>query len=257
MERLDSERDGTSIVHRIGSIAAGAVVVSVAASLPAVIRMGDAGSALRAFEQWSVLSALAMPVALLFVVVVRRASVGLRILAGNRARVFALGALWWSVVELGLLSIVGTVLRKTTHHHALAGVTFAIVALFSGVILAVIAWRTTQTLARGGNNLQRLGLVIATTAALVAIVLVGVRMSRADGLHPTAALVDVLSLAVISALASSRAVSHVRPMAVVGIPAALLVGVLGFAVLRTTPTLRAPLTEAAPVHAFVVEVLLD
>ncbi len=256
IERLahepEPDSDGSSIVMRFGFIVAGGVVAAVASALPAALRMGDDGSASRALVQWLVLSAVATPIAVAAVAVLRRARIGLRLLAGERASMLAVGILWWSVIELGLLSIFGALLRKTTHHHALAGVTFSAFAVVTGVLVALFARRTTALLTRGGASLLRIGLVIAAVCAFVVIMLVGIRTSRAEGIHTAGALVDALALAVTTTIASSRLFGRWRPMAIAGVPIAVLLMMVGLTTLRFDPKLQEGLGEAAPLHSFVI-----
>lgn len=248
----NSTPSSPSMVMRVGYIVAGGVIAAVASSFPGSLRMGEEGSASRALEQWIVLSALATPLGVLAVAVLRRARVGLRMLMGDRATLLFMGVLWWCVIEIGLLAIVGTVLRKTTHHHALAGVTFAAFAVASGVVVGLLARRATSVLARGGASLQKVGLYIAGGAAFLIVMLVGVRTSRAEGLHTAAALVDALALAITSTIASSKAFGRVRAMAIAGVPVAVLVIMVGFTTLRFDPKLRESLMETAPIHALVI-----
>jgi hypothetical protein len=256
MERLahepEPDSDGSSIVMRFGFIVAGGVVAALASSLPASLRMGGEGSASRALEQWLVLSAVSTPLAVAAVAVLRRARVGLRLLAGERASTFAVGVLWWSVIELGMLSLFGALLRKTTHHHALAGVTFSAFAVVTGVVVALFARRTTAMLMRGGAGLLKIGLVIAAACAFVAIMLVGIRTARAEGIHTAGALVDGLAFAVTTTIASSRLFGRWRPMAIAGVPVAVLLVMVGLTTLRFDPKLQQSLGETAPVHAFVL-----
>jgi hypothetical protein len=256
MERLahepEPDTDGSSIVMRFGFIVAGGVVAALASSLPASLRMGGEGSASRALEQWLVLSAVSTPLAVASVAVLRRARVGLRLLAGERASTFAVGVLWWSVIELGLLSLFGALLRKTTHHHALAGVTFSAFAVVTGVVVALFARRTTAMLIRGGAGLLKIGLVIAAACAFLAIMLVGIRTARAEGIPTAGALVDGLAFAVTTTIASSRLFGRWRPMAIAGVPVAVLLVMVGLTTLRFDPKLQQSLGETAPVHAFVI-----
>lgn len=254
MERLDSEpepeNDGSSVVMRVGYIVAGGVVAAVASSLPAALRMG--GGAARALEQWIALSALATPIGVGAVAVLKRARVGLRLLVGERAALFAMAVLWWCVIELGLLSVFGALLRKTTHHHALAGVTFAVFAVVTGIFVGLLARRATANLARGEGSLHRVGLAIAAGAAFLVLLLVGVRTSKAEDLHTAAALVDALALMVTATIASSRLFGRYRPMAIAGVPVAVLVLMLGLTTLRFDPKMRESLAEAAPIHGLVL-----
>jgi hypothetical protein len=214
--------------------------------------MGDGGSILRAIEQWLALAALLTPLAIIVVAVFRRGRVGLRILAGDRAPLFAAAALWWAVLELGVLSIFGSVLRAKTHHHGLAGVTFAILALVSGLVVAMLAVRGVRMLIRMPPGGHRVALKVAASAAFIVVILIGIRTSRATGLHTAAALVDTLALVVSGAIASSRAMAKWRPLAVGGVPIAAAILLLGFACVRAEPDLKELLAEGAPVQAWVL-----
>ncbi|MBX3202876.1 MAG: hypothetical protein KF894_32415 [Labilithrix sp.] len=248
----EPDGDDTSLPERLGFIVAGGVAAAIASSIPASLRTGGEGSVVRVLEQWIVLSAVSTPLAVAAVAVLRRARVGLQLLAGDRAPLLAMGVLWWSVIELGLLSLFGALLSKTTHHHALAGVTFAAFAVGSGVVVALFARRTTMVLARGGASLQKLGLAIAGGSAFLGILFVGIRTSRAEGMHTAAALVDALAFAVATVIASSRAFGRWRPLAIAGAPVAILVILIGLTTLRFDPKLMQALPERAPVHAVVV-----
>jgi len=249
----EPDSEGTPIIVRIGSVVAAGVLAAIVSSLPGALRMGDESSIGNALERWLVLTALATPVAVAGVAVIRRARVGLQLLLGERAPLFAMGVLWWSVIELALFGVFGAVLRKTTHHHALAGVTFAAFAVISGAVVALLARRVMAILARGGTSLQRVALAIAGGAVFIALLLVGVRTSRAVGLHTASALVDWLAFAVTVAIASARILTRARPLAIAGVPVAVLVIMVGFTTLRFDPSLRASLASTAPMHAFVLD----
>jgi FtsH-binding integral membrane protein len=258
IERLAREPEpeaDTSIILRVGRTVGEGVAAAVISALPGALRMGEEASVLRALEQWIVLGALGTPIAVTAVLVIKRARVGLHMLAGDRANVLALGVLWWSVIELGLLSLFGAVLRKTTHQHALAGVTFAAFAIVTGAFVGLLAKRTTSSIARGGPVAQKSALLVAGGAAFVAVMLIGVRTSRAEGLHTAAALVDVLALAVTSTVASSRAFDRYRPLAIAGVPSAIFILMVGFTTLRFDPRLDEVLPETAPVHAAMLQLV--
>ena len=251
-EPLEEDDDRlASPVVRFGTIVVGGAASAIISSLPAVLRMGDV-SILRALEQWLALSALLTPLAVLVVAVFRRARLGMRILAGDRAELFAAAALWWAVIELGLLAVGGAVLRAKTHHHGLAGVTFAIFALVSGLVIALLAVRGVRLMARYPSSGHRFALMLVAGCCFFAIILVGFRTARAEGLHTAAALVDALALAVAGAIASTRVMSRLRMLAMVGVPLAAAVLLLGIAMVRTEPDLGTMLAEAAPLHGFVL-----
>lgn len=251
-EPLEEDEDRlASPVIRFGTVVGGGAASAIVSSLPAVLRMGD-GSIVRALEQWLALSALLTPLAILVVAVFRRARMGMRILAGQQAELFAAAALWWAVIELGLLAVAGAVLRAKTHHHGLAGVTFAIFALVSGLVIALLAVRGVRLMARYPSAGHRLALMIVAGCCFFAIILVGFRTARAEGLHTAAALVDALALAVAGAIASTRVLSRLRMLAMVGVPLAAAVLLLGIAMVRSEPDLGTMLADAAPLHGFVL-----
>jgi len=251
-EPVDGSDDSSTLVMRLGTVVGGGVLAAIVSSLPSVLRIGDGGSVIRAIEQWLALAALLTPLAVLCVAVLRRGRVGLRILAGDRGPLFAATALWWAVLELGVLSIFGSVLRAKTHQHALAGVTFAIVALVSGLVVALLASRGVGMLLRMPPSGHRVALIVAASAAFLVVMLVGIRTSRAAGLHTAAALVDSLALVVSSAIASTPAMARWRPLAVAGVPVAAAILLLGFACMHAEPDLKEMFTEGAPVQAWVL-----
>jgi hypothetical protein len=251
MERLPPEPEldsDASMIVRVGFVVAGGVIASIACSLPAALRMGDTSSIGSAFERWLVLSSLATPAAVAAVAVLRRARVGLKLLVGDGAWLLAMGVLWWCIVELALLSVFGAILRKTTHQHALAGVTFAAVAVVSGALVGLFAHRVTRILAGGARQVPRVGLTIAGATAFIAILLVGVRTSRAEDMHTASAMVDALAFAVMSTIASSRLLLRLRALAIAGVPVAVLLIMIGFTTLRFDPELRESLATTAPMH---------
>ncbi len=254
-EPLQEGAAAASPITRFGTVVGGGVLAAVASSLPAELRIGDGGSVLRAFEQWLALAALLTPLAIVFVAVFRRSRAGLRIVAGDRAELFAAAALWWAVLELGVLAVFGTVLRAKTHHHGLAGVTFAMLALLSGLVVALFALRGVRMLARVPVQGHRIALGVVAATSFIVIVLVGTRTARAEGLHTSSALVDMLALVVSTAIASSRAMARWRPLAVGGVPIAAAILLLGYATVRAEPDLSGALAEGAPVQAYLLTLL--
>lgn len=251
-EALAEDEPAASLVLRVGAVVGGGVLAAAVSSLPAALRIGGAGSVVRALQHWLALAALLTPVAVIVVAVLHRGRTGLRLLAGERAPVFAAGALWWAVLELGVLSIFGAVLRAKTHHHGLAGVTFAIVALVSGLVVAMLAVRGVRLLLRLPPGGHRAALVVAAVAAFVVVGLIGIRMSRAEGMHTAGALVDTLVLVGSAALASSRHASKWRPLAIAGVPVAALLLLLGIALMRVEPGLRQLVADGAPLQAWLL-----
>jgi hypothetical protein len=247
---VDEDESEATLVARFGAVVGGGVLTAIMASLPAALRIGDGGLIGRALEQWLALAALLTGPAILFVFVARRARVGMRLLAGERAPILIAGLLWWCVLELGLLAIFGGLLRKNTHHHGLAGVTFAAFAVFSGAAIAILAIRATRLLGRADRKIQRIALVITSAAAFLAIVVVGIRTGRAPALSTAAALVDASAIVLSASVLSSRAVAHVRAITIGGVPAGVLVLILGVSSLIAEPKVREAIAGHAPIHAW-------
>jgi hypothetical protein len=251
-EPTENDEDAASLVTRFGTVVGAGVLAAIIASVPATLRIGDGGAAMRAMEVWGSLAALASPVAILAVGVLRRARAGVRLAVGAHGGLLAGAVLWWCVLELGVLGVFGAVLRAKTHHHGLAGVTFALFALASGLVMGLLAWRGAHALGRAEEGVQRVSLGVAALAAFLAIVLVGVRMARAPELATAAALVDGLALVVAAFFASAQGLARVKALAVAGVPVAAIVLVLGLSTVRAEPALQKDVVRVAPLHAWML-----
>jgi hypothetical protein len=166
--------------------------------------------------------------------------------------------LWLASLLVGL-TLFGRVLRANTHHHGLAGVTFAFGALAFAVGSGVVCGRLVA-LAREAPAFARRGLLlILGTAAVLALAYVGIRFVRAAS-HDAASygaagtVVDVLAFALAAFFASHRSLVARRAIALVGPPVAVAVLALGVTTLRDAPV-RDAIGESAPAFAPVVEFL--
>lgn len=240
---------GSSRVTRFGTVVGAGLVSAVFSSLPAELRMGDGGSMARAWTTWLVLSSVVLPLGVLVALVFRRARVGLRLLAGDRVTPLALAALVWVAGELLLLSTFGALLRANTHHRGLAGVTFAIFAVTSGLAMAVVAARFTRSVGGLGPSWERLGVLAGGLVVFALLVVAGVRGSALPDLPTSAWLVDGLALSVAAAIASSPTFARARLFALVSVPVAAGVLLIGLSLLRMDPVVRESLVRHAPLHA--------
>jgi hypothetical protein len=209
----------------------------------------------RAGTGWMALAAIAMPIAVLFVGVLRRARSGARLVAGERIEVVASGVLAWTTLQILFTGFFASLLRKHTHHHGLAGVTFAMFALFSGVFFALLVRRVMTRLAVLPAAAHRLALVLTALMTFLVIIVAGVRTAPAEDLSTAAGLVDSLALAIACGIASSRLIAGQRPLAIAGVPTAALVLVLGVASLHGNAPLREALGKSAPIHGMLLSVL--
>ncbi|HTQ44537.1 MAG TPA: hypothetical protein VMI75_17365 [Polyangiaceae bacterium] len=256
-----ADEGGSALLVRFGTAVGLAAVAALACVVPAALRVAssDAGDVGRT-HAWIGLAAAALLPMLAAVVVLRGAREGLRAFAGAGAglRLYVM-TLWMAVLLVGL-SLFGSVLRATTHHHGLAGVTFAFGALAFAVgdaLVCVRVFNIARMMPEGGRRV----LLVALGAAVgIVLLAVGVRFVRAashDEVSYAAAgtVVDVLAFALAALFASRRSLVSRRSIALVGPPIAVVVAAVGVAMLREAP-LRAAIGERAPAFGAIVEALV-
>jgi hypothetical protein len=208
---------------------------------------------------WTGLAASALVPMVATVVILRGAREGLRAFGGPGAELRAYGAALWAAWLLVTLTFFGSVLRATTHHHGLAGVTFAFGALGAAVGLALASARMVVILrdaAPDTRKIAAIGLVLVTVLALGWI---GVRFLNAARHDPASAaaagtIVDILAFALAAGFAARRTLVSRRTLAVVGPPVAVAIAALGISALRDSP-LRATIDERAPAFAALADAL--
>lgn len=231
---------------------------ALACALPAATRVATALGAEGTGRAWTGLAASALVPMVAMVVILRGASEGLRAFGGPGAELRAYGAALWAAWLLVGLALFGSVLRATTHNHALAGVTFAFGALAVAVGLAFTCARVVEILRVVSAPVRRAGgagLVFITVCALG---WVGVRFLRAahDPASTAAAgtLVDILAFVLAAGFAARRTLASRRALALVGPPIAVAIAALGFSALRDAP-LRTAIDERAPAFAVVADAM--
>lgn len=235
---------------RVGAALALAVPAALVAVLPAALRLAsDASWSL--VRAWPLLGGIAIvPIALLGLVG-RRAYLGWRALgpddAGLRLAV-ACGGIGW----LGLLADrLGAVLRAKTHHHALAGVTFALAIVVFGAVLVLVSRRILALLRDLEPRYETLARLIAVAwAAAPVIGLVLALRAAAPDLAPEAraAVIDGAAL-VLGTILASRTIATPRPALAVAGPLACALLLLVAGIGLREPNLRASLDGAAPLLA--------
>jgi hypothetical protein len=247
-----------SAVLRVGAAVGAGVGAAIVSVIPAALRVaseGDPGVA-RALVA---LSACALVPMIASVVVLRGAREGLRAFAGPGAalRAYAVG-LWLATLLVGL-SIFGSLLRAATHHHALAGVTYAFGALAFAVADALVCARV-MAIARAmpdrGRRILLLALAVAVGILLFAVGVRFVRAASRDAASYAAAgtVVDVLAFVLAAIFASRLRTTLRRPLALVGPPVAVIVAALGIVALRDPPVHDA-VADRAPAFGPAADVL--
>jgi len=241
---------GAAPLLRFGSFVGAATLASALATVPAVLRAaGSLPSGCGSFEAWAALVTAALVPMLVVMWILARAKVGLRALVptASDARVLALGVAIWVGLETSVLIVLGALLRATTHHHALAGVTFAVGALLAGTLFAPLAARVARAM-KGRSAALRAGawLTLALPVAAVAVLARG----QSAGLSAAASsigprLVDTLAFVGAAALFGLELVPlRRRLLALLGPPVAAIALAVGISALRSHPglanTLGAP-----------------
>jgi hypothetical protein len=253
-----SEETG-SLVLRFGTAVGLAAAAAMAGAFPAALRVGSALGGDGTGRVWTGLAAASLVPMVGAVVVLRGAREGLRVFGGPGAELRAYGVALWASWLLVALTLLGSVLRATTHQHALAGVTFAFGAAFAAVGLALACVRVVAILREASPGVRgglALALAMTVFAALGGI---GMRFLHASLLEPGSApaagmVVDVLAFSLAAVFAAGRSLASRRAVALVGPPVAVAIVALGFSALHDR-SLRTAIDDRAPVFAAVVDAL--
>jgi hypothetical protein len=255
--RVEPPVETPSWSTRFGTAVAGGTLGALLAPIPAMMRIraaGEHGASL--WLSWAALAALTLGPSLLLVLMFRAARLGLRGGPGGSAPRIG-GLFMWLALVLGFDVFFGAALRATTHHHALAGVTFAFFTLASTAVAALVARRVAMALTHRHVMAQRAFATLAVLAFLVLASLAVLRVGRGlgsslPGSYGTA-LVDAAALLLACLFGAQPLFTRVRFLAFVGPPLALAIGVAGVSALRR-PALRESVEAQAPDHARVMAV---
>lgn len=249
------------LVVRLGSALGVSAAASLVCAVPASVRLSGAlGDEANAFLVWVSLAGAAIGPMTAAVLALRGARDGLRPFGGQGAWLRAYGAALWTAAMLVALSLFGSVLRATTHHHALAGVTFAFGALAIAVGAAAVCARIVA-IARRASPSARHAIVGATgVLALAALAWLAMRFFRAashDEASSVAAsgVIDSLAFAFCALFASRRAFASKRAVAIAGPALALAVALFGGITLATSSAIRDAAEQKAPAFGGVIETL--
>jgi hypothetical protein len=248
-----------SLVLRFGTAVGLAAAAAMAGALPAALRIGAGLGQDATGRVWTCLAAASLVPMVCAVVVLRGAREGLRAFGGPEAELRAYGVALWASSLFVALALLGSVLRATTHQHALAGVTFAFGATGLALGLALGCVRVVSIL-RGASAALRGGLALALAMVVFAALgWIGMRFLYAASHEPASApaagmVVDILAFSLAALFAARRSLASRRAVAVVGPPVAVAIAALGFSALGDS-TLRAAIDDRAPAFAVVVDPL--
>lgn len=166
---------------------------------------------------------------------------------------------WGALVSAGLAPL-GAVLRARTHHHGLAGVTFAVLGLLFALGLALVVRRALEILAASTARTQRITLGAFWTGLGLAVLVAGAvgglhAASAASSTAPPALGANTLAIDlfafVLAAGFASRPIAAARTQTVLawGSVAALALVVVGVGSLGRVPGLEDELTRTSPLFA--------
>ena len=248
-----------SLPVRLGTAIALSVAAAVACALPAALRVsptaGSAGGG--TVHAWMALAAGGLLPMLFAVVVLRGAREGLRAFVGEGAALRAWGVGMWAAMQFVVLSMVGALLRAKTHQHALAGVTYAFVALLVALGAAIVCARIVASLRGSSERSRRILVVALSLLTLTAAGAVGLRFARAvwhDPMPSTAAatVIDVLAFGLAALFSSRPSFASRKTLALLGPP--LAIAIVGFAAAAPRdPALRGAIDDRAPFFASFVD----
>jgi hypothetical protein len=253
----DESQPNVSRVLRFGSLVGVALIASLVASAPAALRFGS-----DATDAWFALTAVEIVPLMIAIAIFRRTRGGLRSFAGARAPEHALAAAVWLMSCVLLLSLVGAVLRATTHNRPLAGATYAIVASVVGLALVPASARIVEIalawLQSGAKTRLLFAVILAgSCVALVVLRLVHALPAEAElSASASATVVDLCAFALAAIIASRPEIAARRSLALIGPPAAVALFALGIHRLASlSSSLSNELADHAPIFSAAVDAI--
>ncbi len=253
MQRGPEHDATTSPVTRLGTLLGAGALASLAASVPAATRVArEAEGRFGVTGAWLALAAATLLPMIIAVGVLRGARRGAGLFDAPHVTPRALGFVVWLLASTVALLFFGAALRATTHHHALAGATYALVGLVATVGLAAGASRLVDLAAGWGPIAQRLFLGGAVLLLVLVLSFLSFKVSRTSP-AAVALLVDVLACFLAAGLASGPVLGGSRIFAALGPPLAAIVLLLGVGGLRAAPKLPAVVRTRAPLMVAPVE----
>ena len=245
----DETEEPGSHVMRFGAAVSAVVLAAIIATMPAAVRIVPSLSGTRSgLSVWVALLAVAFLPLAAATVVLRHALAALRLFDSKAVAIGVATALLWGAATFGALVVLGATLRATTHHHALAGVTFSAAGAAAAALLAPCAVRAVKWMWAAPASLRWCAIGIIGAGLAIALALSARVLARSDS--ASALVVDVAAFALATAFGAGAFPHRSRPfppLAFAGPPLAAIVLAVGFATVVDSPTLRIALREQAVV----------
>ena len=248
--------EAPAAVVRVGHALATAVLCALAAVTPAALRMSSHSEPTMGLPRaWILLTGLVVLPMAFTSALLRRAAAGFRGLGPDAADGRLVGTLAWGAWMLAFLDVLGATLRAKTHHHALAGVTFALVALGAGLFFALLARRLTNVL-RSLEQSAHASAARALTLFVIGLPLLllayALRRAGADlDASLRATIVDASALGIAALFGAWLELPPRRELGALGLPVALVLAGLATWMLRD-PAAREAVDANAPALAWLL-----
>jgi hypothetical protein len=241
---------------RFGSAVGAGALGSLIATAPAMLRLDGAAGVCSPFGAWTLLIATTLLPMALLVLALQRARSGFLALGRRKDRGFLAPLFAWLASTFVALTCLGAFLRARTHHHALAGVTFAITGLALSLVLALVWTRLAAQMRRAPSAVQWATPIVLGTGfvgALAWALYASTRTATAPVLAmQRLRLVDGFAFVMGALIASRRPFVNRRALALLGPPLAAIALVLGVSSIRTCPSLCDVLSGQAPAVGWIV-----
>jgi hypothetical protein len=242
-----------------------APVAALFASAPAAVRM--AGENFAFATAWLAVAGLLGVPLVLAIALARLARRSLVELFPGSGLSLLVGVVIWALVAVPADAALGAMLKATTHHRALGGATFAVLAVVINLVAALVAWRFAAVVLprvrryRRGDSVA-IGLAVGTGVLLLAVMAAAslgaggrsegepaqsMRMMLLDGGLAMAAV----AVAAVTDLPAKRATL----VAWLGGGALLALLIVGGTLLGRSPGLAREVAEQAPLAASMVETM--
>jgi hypothetical protein len=247
----ETEQRGSRVM-RFGAAVSAVLLSSAIATMPAVVRVApEVSASCGARSVFVALLALAFVPLALSTVVVRHALAALRLFDARAVRSAVPTVLVWVTGWFASLMLVGTFLRANTHHHGLAGVTFAVFGLALAAALAVLSIRLCAWVRAAPGVVRGIAAAVLALVLSMGLVAASRALSRTDA--SSAFAVDLVAFAIATGFGAGAFPRRTRPpfvFALLGPPLGAVILVVGGATVQTSGPLRASVRTLAPVLAF-------
>jgi choline-sulfatase len=245
-----------SALARLGEASARALGVALLAAVPAALRTASAGGSF--LDGLLLATGVLLPLVTLAIVLARAAGRGLRGIAGNHPpRLTVLGLALWVGLALPALTVLGAVLKATTHHRGLAGATFGVLGMMAVGAAAIVAHRLVMLgqslVARGAPPwvVAAVGAAVAVIPLLVVAAPLGRHSAEPGAIAVRSAIVDGSIVAIATALVASLDLGATvrRIFRIAGLPLGLAVLLGAGARVELAPAVAVPFEQGGGLAA--------